>query len=103
MAGNKLYTLFYFLHKTLTKVTNLTIFFFYVEMFVCSGRSPSNLTLDYLRKKGVSLENGYLGIPLNSPDSVNVPGAAACWVDTVQKFGSGNVRKYLYQYFRSFE
>ena len=63
-----------------------------LSLFVHSGRSPSKLTLDYLMKeKGISHNNGHLRIPLNSPDSVNVPGAAAGWFDTVKYFGNGKV------------
>ena len=63
-----------------------------LSLFVHSGRSPSKLTLDYLvKEKGISHNNGHLRIPLNSPDSVNVPGAAAGWFDTVKYFGNGKV------------
>ena len=71
-----------------------------------SGRSPVKLTLDYMRQRGV---NGSK-IPLTDLNSVTVPGtlpsssffpsrhtsetcigAAAAWVDTVEKFGSQKV------------
>ncbi|KIK96014.1 hypothetical protein PAXRUDRAFT_139452 [Paxillus rubicundulus Ve08.2h10] len=49
-----------------------------------SGHSPAKLTLDYLRQRGI--KGGQ--IPLTDLNSVTVPGAAAAWVDTVEKFGS---------------
>ena len=49
------------------------------------------MSLDYLKFKGVSRDNGCIRIPNDSADSVNVPGAAAGWVDTVEQFGSGKV------------
>ncbi|KAG8691718.1 hypothetical protein FRC11_012002 [Ceratobasidium sp. 423] len=52
-----------------------------------SGRSPKALNIDVARK------NGAIGSQLTQRDlnSVTVPGAAAAWVDTVAKFGSGKV------------
>lgn len=52
-----------------------------------SGRSPKALTIEVARK------NGAVGRQLHETDlnSVTVPGAAAAWVDTVSKFGSGKV------------
>ncbi|CAK5264538.1 unnamed protein product, partial [Mycena citricolor] len=52
-----------------------------------SGRSPEKLTLEYARGRG--LTGG--SIPLTDLNSVTVPGAAAAWIDTVEKLGSGNV------------
>ncbi|KAH7912602.1 gamma-glutamyltranspeptidase [Hygrophoropsis aurantiaca] len=52
-----------------------------------SGHSPQNLNLDYMRKRGI--KGGQ--IPLTDLNSVTVPGAAAAWVDTVEKFGSGKL------------
>ncbi|KAF8846268.1 gamma-glutamyltranspeptidase [Paxillus ammoniavirescens] len=52
-----------------------------------SGHSPAKLTLDYLRQRGI--KGGQ--IPLTDLNSVTVPGAAAAWVDTVEKFGSQKV------------
>ena len=52
-----------------------------------SGRSPQKLTMDHLRKQGITGSK----IPLTNINSVTVPGAAAAWVDTVEKFGSGRV------------
>ncbi|KAJ1308438.1 hypothetical protein OPQ81_004143 [Rhizoctonia solani] len=52
-----------------------------------SGRSPKALNIDVARK------NGATGRQLTERDlnSVTVPGAAAAWVDTVAKLGSGKV------------
>lgn len=56
-----------------------------------SGRSGSKYTLDHVRSK-LGLQDGEHGtIPKNSTLSVTVPGAAAGWVDTVERFGSGKV------------
>ncbi|KIM75360.1 hypothetical protein PILCRDRAFT_827264 [Piloderma croceum F 1598] len=52
-----------------------------------SGHSPEKLTLDHVRKRGI---NGHY-IPRTDLNSVTVPGAAAAWVDTVEKFGSGTL------------
>uniref|UniRef100_A0A3Q0SDK2 Gamma-glutamyltransferase 7 n=1 Tax=Amphilophus citrinellus TaxID=61819 RepID=A0A3Q0SDK2_AMPCI len=50
-----------------------------------SGRSPRALTLDFLEGRGYSAE-----APSSAFDALNVtvPGAPACWCDTVQLFGS---------------
>ncbi|KAF8760229.1 Gamma-glutamyltranspeptidase [Rhizoctonia solani] len=52
-----------------------------------SGRSPKALNINVARK------NGAIGRQLTERDlnSVTVPGAAAAWVDTVARFGSGKV------------
>ena len=56
-----------------------------------SGRSPGNVSLEGLRKD-LGLKPGENGkIPMTSVHSVTVPGAAAGWVDTVDKFGSGKL------------
>ena len=56
-----------------------------------SGRSASNTSLEQLRKD-LGLKSGSAGkIPMTSVHSVTVPGAAAGWVDTVEKFGSGKL------------
>lgn len=56
-----------------------------------SGRSPKKTTLEQVRKElGVKKDsNG--AIPLLSALAATVPGAAAGWCDTVEKFGSGKV------------
>ena len=50
-----------------------------------SGRSPAGATFEavYTDLGGTDT------IPRTSPHSVTVPGAAAAWVDVVEKFGSG--------------
>lgn len=56
-----------------------------------SGRSPKNTTLEQLRKD-LEMQPGDQGdIPPSSALAVTVPGAAAGWYDTVEKFGSGKV------------
>jgi gamma-glutamyltranspeptidase / glutathione hydrolase len=56
-----------------------------------SGRSGGKCTLDTIRRD-LGLKDGESGkIPMTSAHSVTVPGAAAGWADTVEKFGSGKV------------
>ena len=56
-----------------------------------SGRAAGTITLAGVRRD-IGLKPGEAGqIPMNSVHAVTVPGAAAGWVDTVQKFGSGKV------------
>ncbi|KAI9684468.1 MAG: hypothetical protein M1829_002278 [Trizodia sp. TS-e1964] len=56
-----------------------------------SGRSPSGVSLENMRRE-LGLEDGQVGgIPMTSVHAVIVPGAAAGWVDTVEKFGSGKL------------
>jgi gamma-glutamyltranspeptidase/glutathione hydrolase len=56
-----------------------------------SGRSPASLTLDAIRQE-LKLVPGKGGsIPPLSALAITTPGAAAGWVDTVEKFGSGNL------------
>jgi len=57
-----------------------------------SGKSPSQLTLEYSKNKGISREQGHIRIPSDSPDSVTVPGAASGWIDVVEHFGGGKVK-----------
>ena len=52
-----------------------------------SGHSPQKLTIDYARSRGITSRS----IPLTDLNSVTVPGAAAAWVDTVEKYGSGKL------------
>jgi gamma-glutamyltranspeptidase / glutathione hydrolase len=52
-----------------------------------SGHSPQKLNIGHVRSRGVT----GLTIPTNDLNSVTVPGAAAAWVDAVEKFGSGKV------------
>jgi gamma-glutamyltranspeptidase/glutathione hydrolase len=51
-----------------------------------SGRSPAKLDLEYAKKRGFKDR-----IPSLNINAVTVPGAAAAWVDTVERFGSGNL------------
>ncbi|TKA64982.1 hypothetical protein B0A49_01176 [Cryomyces minteri] len=56
-----------------------------------SGRSGGKVTLEGM-KKDLGIKDGESGqIPMNSVHAATVPGAAAGWVDVVQKFGSGKV------------
>jgi len=48
-----------------------------------SGRAPSALNLEYLVTQGITGK-----LPPASPHTVTVPGAAAGWVDTIEKYGS---------------
>ncbi|KAK6514859.1 hypothetical protein TWF506_007221 [Arthrobotrys conoides] len=53
-----------------------------------SGRSPAALTRELVVKsEGVSSGS----LPRSSIHAVTVPGAAAAWVDTIEKVGSGNL------------
>ncbi|KAI1394369.1 gamma-glutamyltranspeptidase [Hypoxylon trugodes] len=56
-----------------------------------SGRSGNKCTLETIRNS-LGLKEGESGrIPMASVHAVSVPGAAAGWYDTVQRFGSGKV------------
>uniref|UniRef100_A0A0W0FGJ2 Putative gamma-glutamyltranspeptidase n=1 Tax=Moniliophthora roreri TaxID=221103 RepID=A0A0W0FGJ2_MONRR len=52
-----------------------------------SGHSPEKLTIDYIRRRGIKGSQ----IPVTDLNAVTVPGAAAAWADTIEKFGSGNL------------
>ncbi|OAQ96274.1 hypothetical protein LLEC1_02232 [Akanthomyces lecanii] len=56
-----------------------------------SGRSGAKYGLDHVRAKLGLKDGDVAGIPKDSPFSITVPGAAAGWVDTVERFGSGRV------------
>lgn len=57
-----------------------------------SGRAGHKYTLGAVRKGlGVPDDKSDARIPLTSAHSVTVPGAAAGWVDAVERFGSGRV------------
>jgi gamma-glutamyltranspeptidase / glutathione hydrolase len=57
-----------------------------------SGRSPAASSLAQLRADlGVPDSAADAPIPTTSVHAVTVPGAAAGWVDCVEKFGSGKV------------
>lgn len=56
-----------------------------------SGRYPANATLDKIRAD-LNIPSDQSGsIPMSSVHAVTTPGAAAGWVDTVEKFGSGKL------------
>lgn len=58
------------------------------SLCVLSGHSPRALTLDFLEGQGYTAER-----PPSVFDALNVtvPGAPACWCDTVQLLGSHKV------------
>ncbi|KAA8649828.1 hypothetical protein EYZ11_004153 [Aspergillus tanneri] len=56
-----------------------------------SGRYAANATLEKVRKD-LNLSPGEAGeIPMTSPLATTTPGAAAGWVDTIERFGSGKL------------
>ena len=56
-----------------------------------SGRSSANADLEQLRRD-LGMKPGEVGtIPMTSVQAVTIPGAAAGWVDAVERFGSGNL------------
>lgn len=56
-----------------------------------SGRTSVNTSLERMRQD-LGLKPGQPGeIPMKSGHSVTTPGAAAGWVDTVERFGSGRL------------
>lgn len=56
-----------------------------------SGRSGKDVTLDKIRN-ALKIKDGESGqIPMTSVHAVTVPGAAAGWVDCVERFGSKKV------------
>jgi gamma-glutamyltranspeptidase/glutathione hydrolase len=56
-----------------------------------SGRAPAANTVDSVRKD-IGIKDDEAGkIPMNHVHAVTVPGAAAGWVDTVERFGSGKL------------
>jgi gamma-glutamyltranspeptidase/glutathione hydrolase len=56
-----------------------------------SGRSGGEVTLEKIRKD-LNIADGKMGhIPMLSVHAATVPGAAAGWIDTVERFGSGKV------------
>jgi hypothetical protein len=62
-----------------------------VEALNGSGRAGLNCTLEQVRRD-LGLRDGEEGeIPLDHVHAVTVPGAAAGWVDTVERFGSGKL------------
>uniref|UniRef100_A0A4W5JD74 Gamma-glutamyltransferase 5a n=1 Tax=Hucho hucho TaxID=62062 RepID=A0A4W5JD74_9TELE len=63
-----------------------------------SGRAPRAQTVDLLEKYGYSESN-----PIPSFHALNatVPGAAACWCDTVRLFGSQKVKYDVWLFYYS--
>jgi gamma-glutamyltranspeptidase/glutathione hydrolase len=56
-----------------------------------SGRSGASLDINQIRER-LGIPDGKLGsIPIHNVHAVTVPGAAAGWVDCIEKFGSGKV------------
>ena len=56
-----------------------------------SGRSSSHVTLEGIRKE-LGLKDGERGtIPIHSVHAVTTPGAAAGWIDVLEKFGNGKL------------
>ena len=55
-----------------------------------SGRAPAELSIDKLAELGITGS-----LPPFSPHTVTVPGAAAGWVDTIEKFGTMTLREVL--------
>lgn len=56
-----------------------------------SGRSPEKLTIRHMRDQGITDRN----IPSRNINAATVPGAAAAWVDTVEKLGTMKVADVL--------
>jgi gamma-glutamyltranspeptidase / glutathione hydrolase len=62
-----------------------------IEAMNGSGRASTKSTLEAVRNS-LGLKDGEAGkIPMKSVLAVTVPGAAAGWVDTVERFGSGKL------------
>lgn len=62
-----------------------------VESLNGSGRAPGSGSLETLKADLRGKYGSDTDIPIGSPFTVTTPGAAAGWVDTVERFGSGNV------------
>lgn len=62
-----------------------------VEAMNGSGPAGMKCTLENIRKDLGLKEGDKPEIPLGSVHAVTIPGAAAGWVDTVERFGSGKV------------
>lgn len=56
-----------------------------------SGRYAANASLEKIREDLGLSANDPGAIPLNSALAATVPGAAAGWIDTIEKFGSGRL------------
>lgn len=56
-----------------------------------SGRTSAKSTIENIRSR-LGIKDGDAGkIPLTDAHAVTVPGAAAGWADTVERFGSGKL------------
>lgn len=55
-----------------------------------SGRAPRNLTLEKINNDGFVDE-----LPPDHPHTITVPGAAAGWVDTIERFGQLSIKEVL--------
>jgi gamma-glutamyltranspeptidase/glutathione hydrolase len=55
-----------------------------------SGRAAANTSLEGVKKE-LGISGNSDSIPMDSVHAVTIPGAAAGWVDAVEKFGSQNV------------
>jgi gamma-glutamyltranspeptidase/glutathione hydrolase len=62
-----------------------------VEAMNGSGRAGINCTLENVRKDLGLKDGDQADIPSNHVHAVTVPGAAAGWVDTVERFGGGKL------------
>lgn len=56
-----------------------------------SGRSPAKASLDDVCRDLNVTDRSSASIPNTSIHSVTVPGAAAAWLDIIDKYGSGEV------------
>jgi gamma-glutamyltranspeptidase/glutathione hydrolase len=56
-----------------------------------SGRAPMSLTLDVARRRLAIPPHEPGNIPFNSVLAITTPGAASAWVDTIERFRSGNL------------
>ena len=68
-----------------------------LAMHACSGRASAKASLELLTSRGYSIDTDALQattpcpLPPKHALNVTVPGAAAGWVDTVERHGSGKV------------
>lgn len=71
-----------------TDTTSQTTYVRFYDSYVPPHRAPSALTTDYVKNT-----LGFKGseLPPHDMNTVTVPGAAAAWVDTVEKLGSGKL------------
>ncbi len=60
-----------------------------VEGINGSGRSPKALSLEKLHEMGITKLNPF------SVHTITVPGAAACWVDTIERWGTMEMKEIL--------